>query len=285
MPEKQKKTLNQIAVFLALVIAISAGIFAWMFAGARDSVVAVLAMMWTPGIAAILTSLIFGERIGGLGWKPGKARFLGYGYLLPVMVAVAGYGLVWLVGLAEFTSQNVVNYRWAAMLGFSLPTHFLVGFLAKLLLATPVDVFFVLGEEIGWSGFLTPRLAKVLSVPAASLFTGIFWAAWHYPALIGGLYGSGAPLWAALPGFTLVLIGASFLRAALVLKAKSLWPGVMVHAGHNVVLMGIFNEMTVNKGYARYLVSETGVFLGIVYVLIAVGFWKALKASGVASQQ
>jgi membrane protease YdiL (CAAX protease family) len=245
-----------------------------MFHGARNNMAAVLAMMWTPGIAAILTSLIFKDKIGDYGWKPGNARFLGYGYLLPIVASVIGYGLVWLSGYAEFTTQQVVNYRWAKVLGFALPAPFVVGLFSKMLLTSLIAIFFVLGEEIGWSGFLTPKLAKIFSVPVTSVIVGGYWAIWHYPAMIGGFYGSGTPLWVALPGFTLVLVGASFLRTVLVVKSKSLWPGAILHVSHNVLLMGIFYEMTVRKGYASYLVSETGVFLGVVYILIAVLFWK-----------
>jgi membrane protease YdiL (CAAX protease family) len=106
------------------------------------------------------------------------------------------------------------------------------------------------------------------------LVVGVYWAIWHYPAIIGGFYGSGTPLWVALPGFTIGLIGASFVRTVLVSKSKSLWTGVVLHVMDNVILMGIFYEMTVKKGYAGYLVSETGVFLGIVYIIIAVIFWR-----------
>ena len=38
--------------------------------------------------------------------------------------------------------------------------------------------------------------------------------------------------------------------------------------------MGMFYEMTVKQGYAGYLVSETGVFIGIVYIIVAVIFWR-----------
>lgn len=280
MIETRKGLLNQVIVFFVIISAITAVIFIWMFHGAKDSMVAVFAMMWTPGIAAVLTSAIFRERIGRYGWKPGKARFLGYAYLLPIVVSLVGYGLVWLSGYAEFTTQVAINYRWAKMLGFTLPTNFLVGVFSKMLITSVMAVFFVTGEEIGWSGFLTPKLAKLFSVPVTSLIVDCYWAIWHYPAIIGGFYGTGTPLWVALPGFTLVLLGASFLRTVLVEKSKSLWPGVILHVSHNILLMGIFYEMTVRKGYASYLVSETGVFLGIVYILIAVLFWKGqLKKS------
>jgi membrane protease YdiL (CAAX protease family) len=274
MIETRKRILNQVIVYFVITSAITAVIFIWMFHGAKNSMGAVFLMMWTPGIAAVLTSAIFKEKIGRYGWKPGRALFLGYGYLLPIVVSLVGYGLVWLSGYAEFTSRAVVHYRWAKMLGFALPTHFLIGLFSKMLLASIVAVPFVLGEEIGWSGFLTPKLAKLFSVPVTSLIVGGYWAAWHYPAIIGGFYGTGTPLWVALPGFTLVLAGASFLRTVLVERSGSLWPGVMVHVSHNVLLMGIFFEMTVRKGYAAYLVSETGVFLGLVYILVAAWFWK-----------
>jgi membrane protease YdiL (CAAX protease family) len=146
-----------------------------------------------------------------------------------------------------------------------------------MLIVPFVTIVFVLGEEIGWSGYLTPTLQKIFSVPVTSLVVGGYWAIWHYPAIIGGFYGSGTPLWVALPGFTIVLIGASFIRTVLVSKSKSLWTGVVLHVSHNIILMGIFYEMTVKKGYAGYLVSETGVFLGVVYIVIAVIFWRIIE--------
>jgi membrane protease YdiL (CAAX protease family) len=132
----------------------------------------------------------------------------------------------------------------------------------------------VLGEEIGWTGFLTPKLLKIYSVPITSLIVGLFWAVWHFPAIIGGFYGQGTPLWAALPGFTLVIVGYSFIRTVLVMKSKSLWTGVVLHSSGNIILMGMFWEMTVHKGYAAYFVSETGLITGIVCMATALIFWK-----------
>ena len=39
----------------------------------------------------------------------------------------------------------------------------------------------VIGEEIGWRGFLMPRLRGRMSLPAAGLVTGIVWTLWHLP--------------------------------------------------------------------------------------------------------
>jgi membrane protease YdiL (CAAX protease family) len=267
------ETANQVIIFLGITTAVTTGIFLWMFAGARDNMAVVFLMMWTPGISALLTSAICRDRISEYGWKPGKLRFLAYGYCLPLLVSIIGYGIVWLGGYAEFSTTEVANYRWAQMLGFALPAPFLVGVMSKMSLGFLVTILFVLGEEIGWSGFLTPKLLKVTSVPATSLIVGAYWAVWHYPAIIGGFYGTGTPLWVALPGFTLVLVAESLVRTVLISKSKSLWVGVVLHASGNVVLMGMFWEMTVHKGYAGYLVSESGVFVGVVYAVVAVFFW------------
>ena len=272
--DSKENVLKQVITFLVITSIITIGIFIWMFSGARDSMPAVLAMMWTPGISAILTSLIYKDKIRDYGWKPGKFKFLGYAYILPILVSIIAYGLVWLSGFAEFTTEEVVNYKWAKLIGFTLPAPFIAGLLSKMVIVPFIALIFVTGEEIGWSGFLTPKLLKISSVPVTSLIVGVYWSVWHYPGIIGGFYGSGTPLWVQLPGFTLCLIGASFVRTVLVSKSKSLWTGTILHASHNIVLMGIFWEMTVKQRYSGYLVSETGVFLGIVYIIIAVIFWR-----------
>lgn len=272
--EAKQSVYKQIITFLAITSVLTTGIFIWMFAGARNSMVAVLLMMWMPGIAALLTSLLWRDSIGSYGWKPGKVRFLGYAFALPVVVSVIAYGLVWTVGITEFYTDEVVNYKWARMLGFDTPTSFPIGLLSKLTLASLVTLIGALGEEIGWSGFLTPKLLKISSVPMTSLIVGGCWAIWHYPAIIGGIYGYGTPLWIALPGFTLALIGASFFRSVLVSKSGSLWNGVIIHLSHNIVLMGMFYDMTVKTKYSGYFVSETGIFLAIVYLIAGVLFWR-----------
>jgi membrane protease YdiL (CAAX protease family) len=272
--ESRQELLRQVFTFVVITIVITTGIFIWMFNGAKDNMGAVFAMMWTPGISAIITSLIYKDKIRNYGWKPGKARFLIYAYLLPLVISLIAYGLVWLSGYTEFTTQEVIKYKWAKMLGFELPVPFIIGVLSKMSLGFLFTCLPVLGEEIGWSGFLTPKLLKIFSVPVTSLIVGLFWAVWHYPAIIGGFYGQGTPLWIALPGFTLSIVGESFIRTVLVSKSKSLWTGVVLHASANIIFMGMFYEMTVHKGYAAYIVSETGIFAGIVYITIALIFWK-----------
>ncbi|MBN1632689.1 MAG: CPBP family intramembrane metalloprotease [Ignavibacteria bacterium] len=274
--EKKKDILKQVTTFFIITSLITTGIFIWMFSGAKDSFPAVLLMMWTPGISAIITSIIYKDKIRDYGWKPGKIKYLGLAYLMPLIISIIAYGLCWLTGVTEFTAEQVMNYKWARMLGFDLPAPFIVGLLSKMSLGFLLTCIPVLGEEIGWSGFLTPKLLKITSVPVTSLIVGVLWAVWHFPAIIGGFYGQGTPLWISLPGFTMVLVGYSFIRSVLVLKSKSLWTGVVLHASGNTILMGLFYAMTVRKDYSAYIVSETGIFTGIVCIAVAIAFWKVM---------
>lgn len=50
-----------------------------------------------------------------------------------------------------------------------------------LLGATLLSTFVQAGEEVGWRGYLLPRLAARTNLIVASLAIGIVWAAWHLP--------------------------------------------------------------------------------------------------------
>ena len=272
--ETKEKVVKQIIAFLIITSVISTGIFVWMFTSPEVTMGMIILMMWAPGISALITSLIYRDKIRTYGWKLGKVRFLGYSYILPIIASFIAYGLVWLSGLADFTTENFGSLQYARWIGLKEPVSFMVSVVLRMSIGILFTSLPVLGEEIGWSGFLTPKLSKISSVTVTSLIVGGYWAVWHFPAIIAGVYGTGAPLWVALPGFTLVLIGASFLRTVLRIKSGSLWVGVIIHASHNMFLMGSFWTLTAHEGYANYLVSETGVFLGIVYIMVAIIFWK-----------
>ncbi|MBN2862195.1 MAG: CPBP family intramembrane metalloprotease [Bacteroidales bacterium] len=265
---------RRIWLFLAILAAITTVLFVWMFNDPGNKRSIAMLMMWVPGISAFLTSLITKESIRSNGWKPGKIKYLGWAYLIPFIIAIVAYGFVWLTGIADFTPDEVKNYRWARFVGFDTPAPFWVGFTAKAVLYTISVSMLTLGEEIGWSGFLTPKLLKLKSIPVTSIIVGITWSVWHFPAIIGGLYGFNAPLWIALPGFSLVLIGNSLIKTTLVAESKSLWPGVLLHSSHNIILMSMFWEMTVKSENTSIWVSETGIITAVVYLITGYLFWK-----------
>jgi uncharacterized protein len=51
----------------------------------------VFTLMYSPGLAAILTQLIATRSLRGLGWRLGSARWLGIAYILPVVYTLPVY--------------------------------------------------------------------------------------------------------------------------------------------------------------------------------------------------
>lgn len=272
--EQNSEIKHQIKVFFIILAATTTAVFIWMFNDIPHKRSVAMLMMWVPGFSALITSLITKGNIKSYGWKPGKLKYLGWAYIMPFIVAITAYGFVWLTGLADFTPDEVKNYRWARFIGFETPAPFWIGFTSKAILYTISVSMLTLGEEIGWSGFLTSKLLKTKSIPATSIIIGVTWSTWHYPAIIGGVYGFNSPLWVALPCFTLVLIGNSLIKTTLIAKSKSLWTGVLLHSSHNIIVMSMFWEMTVKTKDTAIWVSETGIITAMVYLSIGYIFWK-----------
>ena len=57
---------------------------------------------------------------------------------------------------------------------------------SRLLITIAAVVIFVLviGEEIGWRGFLQPRLRARMSLLGSGLLTGVIWTFWHLPVYL-----------------------------------------------------------------------------------------------------
>jgi membrane protease YdiL (CAAX protease family) len=208
--------LRPIGLFLAILLALTITLYVWLFNGGNAQGVSVL-MMLVPAVSAITATIMCREKLGSLGWRLGKLKYLGYAFLVPLVVAIIGYGLVWIFKFAGFYTTEVVNYKWATMVGFELPAPFFVAIAAKAVLGSLMYFVFILGEEIGWSGFLTKRLLKDYSVLKVSLMVGLFWSVWHFPAVIHGGYANyGVTKWVALVGLTLNLTGMTFFRTILI---------------------------------------------------------------------
>jgi membrane protease YdiL (CAAX protease family) len=128
-----------------------------------------------------------------------------------------------------------------------------------------------LGEEIGWRGFLLPRLTRRFGFSIGCAISGLIWALWHYPAILGGGYDSAATHLFAVVCFTLMVVAMSFILGWLRLKSGSLWPCAILHASHNLFIQHIFDGMTAQTGPAVYVTGEFGA--GMIATTAAFAIW------------
>jgi CAAX protease family protein len=173
-----------------------------------------LAFMWCPGLAALITKLARNRTLRGLGWGWGRTRYFLIAYGLAIAICLPPYLVVWFAFDAFNGSQLVEAFAKA---GFPSALRGHAGMLVVLLVGLPlVGLVSAAGEEIGWRGFLVPRMLALVGFTGTSLLVGLIWAAWHYPinVAVSPLHRPNVPLWYSNACFTLLVIGASFVHVA-----------------------------------------------------------------------
>jgi uncharacterized protein len=170
-----------------------------------------LTMMWSPGLAAILTQLIATRSLRGLGWHLGSIRWLGLAYILPVVYTLPVFALTWLTGLGSLLNPYFFSPLTRQYASPDLATALMVFILMKATKGVAETLIFSLGEEIGWRGLFVPELAKVTSFTKTALISGIVWAAWHMPGIfLADLNSAGTPDLYAAAMFAVMIIAISF---------------------------------------------------------------------------
>lgn len=241
----------------------------------------VAGLMWCPALAAWLACRCDRIPLETLGWKWPGANFLWACYLLPIGYGLAIYSTVWLGGLGTFSIDGYSAFSAKALGMPALPGWAHVA----LMVALQASAGFVLscatalGEEIGWRGFLAPRLLARYGFGAGSVVVGLLWALWHVPVLFLANFGGETPRAFAAACFTISLVAMSFVYSWFRLRTGSLWPAVFLHASHNTFITPVFTMMTVDTGHTAYAIDEFGFMMALVSVLLAWVFWRRRAAA------
>jgi membrane protease YdiL (CAAX protease family) len=259
---------RQIISYLALVFLFSSVPYTLVIHNghlATGNGLVVFLLMWCPALAALAT----------LGWSWRPARYELWAYLLPLCYSFPVYLATWLfVGssfaFGAFAAESSAAFgfpHWArtATWLLTLPVYASVGVLGSMTRA--------LGEEIGWRGFLLPRLVRRAGFTRGCFLSGCIWAVWHYPLLLFADYNAGTPRLYAVTCFTLMVIGAAFIFGWFRLKSGSLWPAAMLHASHNLFIQAIFDRITNPAGKSLYVTTEFGAGLALTVGACAFYLW------------
>ena len=195
--------------------------------------------MWAPGIAATVTTLFVEKqsfkalRLNTLG----PMRYYLAAWFLPPLLTLATLGATLLIRTGTFDS-NLTVMREAlakapAVTGLP-PVEVLVAvqLAFAILLAPFINVLFALGEELGWRGFLLPKLMP-LGQWKAILRSSAIWGFWHAPTTL--LHGYNFPQQPYL-GVLVMTVGCTLLGVILswlYLKARSPWVAALAHGSLN----------------------------------------------------
>lgn len=218
---------------------------------------------WIPSAAAILVILLGGglsRRAAWRGFGVGSAGFRAWVPALAIPGAVLPMGYL----AAAATGNADLGLRGTTPVVFAGTTVAIVA----------VASIEAIGEELGWRGYLLPRLTDLGRV-RAGLAGGLLWATWHAPLIyIAAAYRPGAgPLY--MVSFTVTIVAMGFIANELRIASGSSWPAVVFHGAHNGILFQLGALTVGSTGLLAGIGDESGLVPMTLYVLVAL--WIVLR--------
>ncbi|MDR0266667.1 MAG: CPBP family intramembrane metalloprotease [Paenibacillus sp.] len=225
--------------------------------GAAYTPANILLMMWVPGIAAVVFTLLGKTpRPGTLGLRLCRPYDLIMAAAIPVLTFV-----ITIAGSALLFEGSV---RWGDYKLMAMTDSFTLNLLVTILVVVAKSCLFALGEELGWRGYAQSRMIASFGSVKGIVILGVVWGYWHFGVTLTGATFKGAPLLGALVLMPLACIGMSFIFAWLTLKSGSVWPAAVAHGITNILFDFSF-LLTDYKGSAALY------YTWIVAVMLLVG--------------
>lgn len=257
-----KTTKKSIITFLIICFGLS-GIFYYLLIAHNflEGNVAYL-LMWCPGVAAIMTSRLYHRKENAMMFRKVKWRYILIGLGLPLIYWGISYGIYLLI----YGTGTIIENNMAMQL-FQSP--------ATLIIYMAIFFLSGMGEEIGWRGYLTPKLNELFGPKKGVFLSGVIWCLWHLPVYASG-YASDLPIWYQLPALLVLIFILAFPFYYLSMKTKSVWPAVCLHFTHNFIAQ-IMLDQSIGGEMRPYLAGETGIISIVLLLFIAVISYNKLR--------
>ena len=218
---------------------------------------------WIPLAAAVVVVLVVArDRVMRGAFRGGS--WSGFGVRRAAVRA-------WLPALAIPGAVLSAGYLAACVLGdvrMALPPQGAAWFAGVSVAIVVVGSIEAIGEELGWRGYLLPRIAAYGRV-RAGLASGVLWAVWHTPLIyIAAAYHPGAgPIYFA--AFAATIVAMSFIANELRMASGSSWPAVIFHGAHNAIWYQLQSLVVVGSASLNRIGGESGVVPLALYAAVA----------------
>ena len=277
MKTTQKRSpLREVVAYLSLTYGLALGIAVALPDMGVNRLLSVLA----PTVAVTILTFTYyrkgsrRELWRGLGLNSLGLRSWLPALFLPFLLCGAAYGTALAIGAGRLADLHITS---AGALDWSL--NLVVG----LVLMTVV----ILGEEIGWRGFLLPRVQELTDKRRAAVLTGFAHGLFHLPLiLIATTYDSDGARWIVAPAAVVTITAGGVFYAWLRDRSGSIWPVAVAHNSVNTVFtIGASAVVATSPSSLAYVAGETGfATLGACVAMAAVvlmraGVWKTPAAS------
>jgi uncharacterized protein len=250
---------RQVRIYIGLVFTMAIGIALAL----PHSPVAPAVTIVIPLVAVLLVTA-FATRSGqrkalwrDVGLQRAGLRSWPVALVLPAVFLPIGYVVAALLGIASFHRPSASTNSWLVIA-------------VSQLLNIAIAAIVFLGEEIGWRGFLLPRLQALTSGRRAAVLTGFTHGLFHLPLiLLTTTYDTAGNRYIVAPLVVATVTAAGVFYAWLKDRSGSIWPVTIAHATTNTVFaFGAAAAVTTSPTALAYTAGESGV----VTFLIVAGF-------------
>ena len=221
----KKENLRRLGLYLLIAFALSLLLIVFrkpMETSARVSFIITQLCSFSPAIACLITRAVTKEGFGDMKLHfnfRGNFRWYLLAFALPLVcfsasqllpVIISGYGS----RLSGFTADNVLSVIFILMGQSAVVSAGL------------------LGEELGWRGYMNRKLEPLVGTLGTCLIGGIIWGLWHFPIDISyylGGYGSFSFSMKSAFGRLVLLTCFGVFLMWLTKKTDSIFPAVAAH--------------------------------------------------------
>jgi membrane protease YdiL (CAAX protease family) len=201
----------------------------------------------------------------GLGLRRAGLRFWPTALLVPAAVALFAFGTASALGLVDRGTA-----AWSTVL-------------VSALTGSTFGALLVLPEELGWRGFLLPRLQQLTSARTGALLTGLGHAVVHLPLVIWtSTYNPDGNRWVVAPLMLVTITAAGVFYAWLRDVSGSIWPATIAHGMGNALLTAVLATGLSDGGLALVageggLATATATSTVAVICLVGSKTWRRLQ--------
>ena len=272
IPWRPLLVFSGIAVGTTAAIAILTASMGWTVHSPAWSMLVPIAM-WAPAVGRFVARRTvdrgFTSTLPLSRWGATGARVVLIPLAIPLAVYGAAYAIASSVGLA----------RWSPGGGkWTTGSQIAANVLANLAILGVFGTLTAMGEEIGWRGYLQPRL-DAAGVRGSLFIVWLVQLAYHAPIMVGAGYVNAGGLPVSLALFAAADLPITFLFARESYRARSVWPAVFFHSFHNAISQWLFPRFFAG-GENELWLGEMGVLPTAGYVALGVAIYLWMRCRG-----
>lgn len=261
----RQQTIRNVIIFTVLVNGL-----AWLgpLLGGSPAEPGLGFLLWgvAPLLAAVIMKVALRDQVS-LGLRP-NVRGNGRYYLLSLLLYPLTIAFVLAAGLLL-----------GAVTLSPMPAADLIAALVPLPIIYFIFAFF---EEVGWRGYLSPKVYSLKDGLLGHALVGVIWASWHLPYMNELWAHTSEGLATLLPRFVLGTIISAIVYGEIRLRTQSVWPAVLMHWVGNTIANGLLTTVVVlTPGQAWFgSFGVEGVFMMAIFGLVGAGLLVRRKRDG-----